>query len=78
MAHYHVTGASGFCGGVLKRRVLRKRHSVQRGTPALDELSGRSKLTASLPGPDPKTIAPLIMNLSTIRNLISPKNDHDS
>ncbi len=46
MAHYLVTGASGFFGGVLKRRLLREGHTVVNIDLERDEDAGLPNLTS--------------------------------
>ncbi|MEK6397104.1 MAG: NAD(P)-dependent oxidoreductase, partial [Terriglobus sp.] len=46
MAHYLVTGASGFFGGVLKRRLLREGHTVVNIDLERDEDAGLGGLTS--------------------------------
>ena len=46
MAHYLVTGASGFFGGILKRRLLREGHTVVNVDLVPDEDAGATNLTA--------------------------------
>lgn len=46
MSHYLVTGASGFFGGVLKRRLLREGHSVVNIDLEKDEDAGAAGLTS--------------------------------
>ena len=46
MAHYLVTGASGFFGGILKRRLLREGHTVVNVDLEVDEDAGSANLTS--------------------------------
>ena len=46
MAHYLVTGASGFFGGILKRRLLREGHTVVNVDLERDEDAGAAGLTS--------------------------------
>ncbi|ADV84701.1 NAD-dependent epimerase/dehydratase family protein [Terriglobus saanensis] len=46
MAHYLVTGASGFFGGVLKRRLLREEHTCVNVDLEIDEDAGAAGLTS--------------------------------
>jgi UDP-glucose 4-epimerase len=46
MAHYLVTGASGFFGGVLKRRLLREGHTCVNVDLEVDEDAGETGLTS--------------------------------
>jgi UDP-glucose 4-epimerase len=46
MAHYLVTGASGFFGGILKRRLLREGHTVVNIDLEVDEDAGLPGLTS--------------------------------